>query len=520
MTRVLYVPLDDRDCNYEFPYKLSRMTDDIELLRPPFEWVGYLKEPGKVDRIWKWLFENAGSADYAILSVDMLVYGNIIGSRINQLGIEEALERTDRFVKLKSMNPNLHIHAFNLVARVAAYNDSHEDPDYWEDYGEAIWRYTYLEDKQAQEACDEGELAELQQLIPKIPRAFLDDFLHRRSTDRAVNLECVDLVKKGVFDILTVPKDDTAEYGYAAMDQAAISRKVSELSLQNKVYVYPGADEVGCVLLARVFNLIKQYTPVIYVRYASVNGAGVIPRYEDRPLGESIKWQVTSAGGKVTEVPENSSCLLAVNVSGTGQMECDDQDQRTVGFKNNTNSEELLRYVEYYCRTYERPIGISDDMFSNGCDNEFMENARCHGVFDKITALGGWNTAENTNGVVISQIIIAAYYHNYENMPAEKHESDTFLLRSICSDWFCQANILRTYVKLSVERGVNPYFLKENVEFARQFFSDGIREMLRSKLDNSLKGECTQLINVRFNWDGAFYFAIDVSLGADGGNML
>jgi hypothetical protein len=71
-----------------------------------------------------------------------------------------------------------------------------------------------------------------------------------------------------------------------------------------------------------------------------------------------------------------------------------------------------------------------------------------------------------------------------------------------------------------VERGVNPYFLKENVEFARQFFSDGIREMLRSKLDNSLKGECTQLINVRFNWDGAFYFAIDVSLGADGGNML
>lgn len=67
MTRVLYVPLDDRDCNYEFPYKLSRMTDDIELLRPPFEWVGYLKEPGKVDRIWKWLFENAGSADYAIL---------------------------------------------------------------------------------------------------------------------------------------------------------------------------------------------------------------------------------------------------------------------------------------------------------------------------------------------------------------------------------------------------------------------------------------------------------------------
>lgn len=35
MTKILYVPLDDRDCNYEFPWLLSKMTEDIELLRPP-----------------------------------------------------------------------------------------------------------------------------------------------------------------------------------------------------------------------------------------------------------------------------------------------------------------------------------------------------------------------------------------------------------------------------------------------------------------------------------------------------
>ena len=38
-TKVLYVPLDDRDCNYEFPYQLSMMTDDMELLRPDRAWM-------------------------------------------------------------------------------------------------------------------------------------------------------------------------------------------------------------------------------------------------------------------------------------------------------------------------------------------------------------------------------------------------------------------------------------------------------------------------------------------------
>ena len=69
MTKILYVPLDDRDCNYEFPYLLSLMTEDIELLRPPYEWMGFLKRPADIYKIWNWLYVNAGSADYAILSV-------------------------------------------------------------------------------------------------------------------------------------------------------------------------------------------------------------------------------------------------------------------------------------------------------------------------------------------------------------------------------------------------------------------------------------------------------------------
>lgn len=73
MRKVLYVPLDDRDCNYQFPWLLSQMTEGLELLRPPYEWMGFLKKPADREKIWEWLFEQAGECDYAILSVDTLV---------------------------------------------------------------------------------------------------------------------------------------------------------------------------------------------------------------------------------------------------------------------------------------------------------------------------------------------------------------------------------------------------------------------------------------------------------------
>ena len=70
MRKVLYVPLDDRDCNYQFPWLLSQMTEGLELLRPPYEWMGFLKKPADREKIWEWLFEQAGECDYAILSVE------------------------------------------------------------------------------------------------------------------------------------------------------------------------------------------------------------------------------------------------------------------------------------------------------------------------------------------------------------------------------------------------------------------------------------------------------------------
>ncbi|MBQ7840370.1 MAG: DUF4127 family protein [Lachnospiraceae bacterium] len=514
MTKILYVPLDDRDCNYEFPYRLSLMTEDMELLRPPYEWMGFLKQPADQDKIWEWLFKNAQECEYAILSVDTLVYGNIIGSRIHHNSMERCAEYMEGFRRLKLENPRLHIHAFNLAARVAAYNDAHEDPDYWEDYGRDIWKYTWLTDKKNRAGITEEEQKEAVLLKERIPENILKDFLDRREIDRFVNLTSVDLVKEGVFDILTVPKDDTAEFGYAAMDQLAIAQKVERENVMSRVYCYPGADEAGSVLFSRVFCLCHDYHPAIYVRYSSLSGSSVVPLFEDRPLGESIKWQIISAGGICTETPVDSNAMLAVNAPGKRQIQCADQKNgRDFASDNCTNTEEMLRYIEYYRDVYNKAVGISDVTMANGCDNAFMARAQSHHIFDRIQAFGGWNTAENTNGVVIAMLIIASYYDCWKQTPDLGRNADSFLGRALIADWLCQANVLRMFLdSYAKQEKIDPYFLKEKEEKTRQFFLEKLSELIEEKMGGTLKNRRLILQNIRFNWNGAFYFAIDAKV--------
>ncbi|MBR4949550.1 MAG: DUF4127 family protein, partial [Clostridia bacterium] len=325
MAKILYVGLDDRPCNYHYPLMLADICDDIEMIAPPFELMGKLKIAAQTDAIWDWIFENASSADYAILSVDTLVYGNIIHSRIHQRSKEQCESYMNNFIKLKEQNPNLEIHAFNLVARVAAYNNDFEDPTYWKEYGYAIWRYGWLKDRIARGHDLPGEKEEFEKLCSSIPSEYLNDFLDRRAISRYINHKSVDFAKEGIFERLVVPKDDTAEYGYAATDQAALSEKIFKDRVMDKVMVYPGADEVGSVLFARIFNKIKNFTPRIYVRYSSILGPTIVPKYEDRPLQEAIKAQITSLGGVIVDTPMESDMLFAVHAPGKFMIECAQQ---------------------------------------------------------------------------------------------------------------------------------------------------------------------------------------------------
>lgn len=511
--KILYVPLDERPCNYLHPAMLAAVSKGAELLVPPKSCIGELKEPADVPALWEWAFSRAASCRYAILSIDMLVYGNLIGSRTHHLSREQCEERLAGLNQLKKMNPELTIYAFNLVARVANYDNAAEDPDYWACYGAAIWRYCRLMDKRQRKEFTGEDRDEFSHLREEIPREVLDDFLQRREIDRFVNLKCLEYVRAGVIENLVIPKDDNAEYGYAAMDHRVIAAEIYERRLMDRVMVYPGADEVGSVLLARVLNRAFSYTPKVYVRYSSECGRLVVPGYEDRPLAEGVKAQVTSAGGVCVPTPQESDFLLAVNAPGKRMQECAAQFvSRDISYDTCRNLHEFVRFFQYYRREYGRPAAIADAAYCNGADNEFMALAQQEGVLADAAAYCGWNTSCNTVGMCVAHAAIASFCERQGWADGGREESEKFLLRKLIEDWLYQANMRHELLARKDELGFDDFNVGDREAEITELMLSLLREDIRQKLGGSFRGRKIAVSALRLPWHRIYDIDFDFSL--------
>jgi len=81
--KILYIPLDERPCNYYYPPSIANICSDIEVVEPPKEMLGRKKVPAKIDDLWKFVEENAPTCDALVLSLDMLLFGGIVPSRLH-----------------------------------------------------------------------------------------------------------------------------------------------------------------------------------------------------------------------------------------------------------------------------------------------------------------------------------------------------------------------------------------------------------------------------------------------------
>ena len=78
--KIVIVPLDERPCNMFFPERLF-LNEDFNIVRP--ETLGNKKLPADLDKLASFLRKECKDADGLILSVDTLLYGRLIPSRIH-----------------------------------------------------------------------------------------------------------------------------------------------------------------------------------------------------------------------------------------------------------------------------------------------------------------------------------------------------------------------------------------------------------------------------------------------------
>jgi hypothetical protein len=445
MEKVIYVPLDERPCNYKFPLLLTQHTD-LDVVAPPISILGNKKEPADTDQVLVWLQKEAINASRLVVSLDMLVYGGIVPSRIHQLSQEECFKRMNTLKKIKQNNPKLKIYAFNLIMRVPAYNSDDEEPDYYNQHGWQLFRYGWLDDKSERESLTEAEAEEFTTHRQTIPSWVLSDFVGRRKINSSINRQAIQMTADGTIDQLVIPLDDNSKYGFTAKEQRELLFAVDDHNLFDRVFIYPGADEIGCTLIARVFCDIKQYHPEVFIRFSSTQGPYIVPKYEDRSLNESIKSHLTAAGAFIGDSSAEAHFILMVNSPPVGQSEAAETSQiyreRHRAYFSEVHLAEFVNAMHTYINK-GKLVALADVATCNGSDHSLMKLLAKSGGLNQITSYAGWNTSGNTLGTVIAHAIIESYYSGYTDFGGEARlkNSRAFYLTRLIEDWGYQALI-------------------------------------------------------------------------------
>jgi hypothetical protein len=505
---LVLLPLDDRPVNYDYPHYLARLAG-CTLHVPPREWLGNPWRQSQYGRLVDWLVKQAQTADLLVIAIDTVAYGGLIPSRTSPDPLDVVFERLSVLRQIKTDRPELPVLASSVIQRVSRSNSSEEEKDYWATYGSAMFRLSYLEHKTALGEVDAAEIAESARLRAGIPDEVYTDYRQGRSRNHAVNQGMLDWVADGVLDYLILPQDDTADYGWNIAEARALQGRVRSLGIGDRAITYPGADEIGCLLLASAVCRQSGFKPRVWPRYSSVLSPGVVTAYEDRPIHELVKAHLAPLGGSLASSAEEADLQLFINAPTQSQgeglyewvawrgveiLKSETTSPLIVEMLAHANEDHLFqvtrREMESPHRSPEEfvraiwsemaaghPVALADVAFVNGSDlilgDLLVQNPAVAGL----CAYGGWNTAGNTLGTVLAQAVLCVLAQRGGSQPDQMQAHLEFLFMRLLDDYAYQARE-RTLAMLedlpvhglppTFERIPEPAFMEIEASIARR----------------------------------------------------
>ncbi|HEY3267860.1 MAG TPA: DUF4127 family protein [Armatimonadota bacterium] len=523
--KILLMPLDERPCNYWYPRYVAPIGG-VDLVMPPPEIMPKFRQTGGPNALHQWFLENIEKVDAAVVSVDLLGYGGLIPSRIGQEPLAEVLDRLEILREARRRKPDLKILGFNVIMRTSNSTVNTEEPEYWTPWGTTIFRISQLIDRVDRLGIEEEE-RELAELKARVPAEILQDYLNRRERNHAVNRAIIAMAADGVFDFVFLSQDDASEFGIPAREQRVLRADIREKNVGDKVVVYPGADEVGLVLLARAACGLAGYAPRFYPRWASTGGESIVALFEDRPLGQTVRGEVYCAGGITVESPREADIMLFLNTPGEAQ---DYPNRAAIAKTVETparNLPDFLASLAYYAGYMQ--VAVADVAYCNGADPALAPLLPKFVNYPQLAAYGGWNTAANTIGTVVAHAAMRTLgLHHVEGGDAMAREAahQTFLFYRLLEDWGYQA-VIRTEVEEHlVKIGDNPYKLGDREDAVRVDIERRVQELAGrmfdewfcdqgSSPDPTLRPEGWSIEKVTLPWNRTFEVGIECCVGVE-----
>ena len=489
---VLYVPQDDRPVSLQYTVDTAREAG-MTVLTPPQHLISGKTYQGQADQIMAWVEQNAGRADVMVLSTDTLIYGGLVDSRKHNIPLSTLQNRLKRIEGLKARNKNVRIYGFGTVMRSPRASGGGTEPAYYAEYGPTIFQIAALQDKLDSQKLTPDEQKELFMLQATVPVEFLQDWFHRRQKNMEINRQLIDITKKGVFKYFALGHDDTSSLSQSAMEGRYLQKYSKGLS-PTQYGSFPGADQLGLLLIARDHVDRNHLTPTFEVIYPLGGGGETVPHYEDQKVEKTIAEHVVAVGGTM-KAKGKPSVLLAVNTPlgmVTGESEA---------FENfpmiSRSTNEFLDHIQA-SMNQGVPVSIADIAYSNGSDNTLVYGLYQRDLLYKVSAYNGWNTASNTIGYAIAQGILGV------NMDDQSHRN--MLTQQYLDNWAYQANIRK-----------DVYRMQDSIRTDNVKYTGTLNEALESYLGERVQDFAAtylkldpRTVSARFPWGRLFETDITV----------
>jgi hypothetical protein len=436
--RILLIPLDDRPPCLQFPVQMGKIGD-VDIVTPPRQLLGRFTDVGRSDEIIRWLREQPlAGFDAAIISVDMLAYGGLVGSRIHAVPVDEALKRLEIIRELRQKAPKLKIYGSSVIMRLAPTADGKNEA-----YREKLAKW-------AEVSPDAAQRELTGRLEAEIPAAALADYKAARARNLRVNQYAVELAKTNVFNYLIVSQDDAKPKGVHIRDRENLTTAVAQAKLTERVAIQPGADEVSMLLLARSVSDKYNYHPRIKAIYSSETAANTVMPFEDRPLRQTVSFHLKAVGAREVTDEKQADILYYVF---TTRVEPGSAERFANQIKNSPAKGIIIADVD--------PKGDVQ-----GGDIPFTESLKKASVFARTYGYACWNTAGNTIGTALPHGILAGVSHVVaKKNPAavvRMNQAQTwFMLNRLLDDYTYHSIIRPNANKLSREKQWNPYRLTD-----------------------------------------------------------
>lgn len=495
--RLSLVPLDERPVNVDLPRQVGAIAG-AEVAVPPADVLPAMRVPARLGELHDWMRDQVRDegTTHLVACVDTVVHGGIIPARISADPTLDVLGRLGVFGELRGINPTLKTSAASLIMRASDSYSAVEEPDYWSAAGRELHRlggdlHRALEQDMAAVGADATTVAR------PVDDGIVRDFELRRLRNHLVNLEVLALHERGDLDTLALTADDTAPHSAGSAEQLWLRHWRRALPGGRTVMMYPGADEVGAVLVARALvDGAGGPAPLFSIACGEPDGLDRVPNFENLPLIHSVRRQIDAAGGEIADDDGRADVVLVVHAPDPDRGDC-------FGSRPHSDPEAVERTVGLVRAAREDglPVALADVRFSNGGDPLLVERLAQEGLLLALSSYGGWNTAGNTIGGVVAQAVARMVGARAGTL--DPLEADRALLTRILDDCVYQSEI-RPVLHEEVFAGrIGPVDEETQVR-ARERIAAG----LQAFLDRVAAGSRWRVAEVDLPWGRSFEIAL------------